>query len=206
MFQFLSHCSYRRRYPYMEMSEWDFFNIANFHLLGSLCSHSIWFAQYTNNHIEVHEYLLYQSPLRNQTFNFSIVWFAAGMAVAYSAPSRHGCLKVVENNCCASKRGMCNMSMFDFIGFVIVLFLQPPFLNLYVKVFVGAWKKLEHINTISCGLDVSVTYLVCWVLKTMLNSLSFVLFFTFPWVCMCGHAFLQHMHVWGVGNNSFSII
>jgi len=28
------------------------------------------------------------------------------MAVAYSAPNRHGCLKVVENNYCASRRGM----------------------------------------------------------------------------------------------------
>lgn len=32
----------------------------------------------------------------------------SGMAVAYSAPARHGCLKVVENNYCASKRGMCS--------------------------------------------------------------------------------------------------
>ena len=31
---------------------------------------------------------------------------AAGIAVAYSAPRRHICLKVVENNYCASKRGM----------------------------------------------------------------------------------------------------
>jgi len=30
----------------------------------------------------------------------------AGMAVAYSAPTRHGCLKVVENNFCASRRGI----------------------------------------------------------------------------------------------------
>lgn len=28
------------------------------------------------------------------------------MIVAYSAPTRHPCLKVVENNYCASKRGM----------------------------------------------------------------------------------------------------
>lgn len=28
------------------------------------------------------------------------------MAVAYTAPTRHGCLKVVENDYCASKRGM----------------------------------------------------------------------------------------------------
>lgn len=30
----------------------------------------------------------------------------AGITVAYSAPTRHGCLKVVENNYCASRRGM----------------------------------------------------------------------------------------------------
>ncbi|KAK3024269.1 hypothetical protein RJ639_043963 [Escallonia herrerae] len=30
---------------------------------------------------------------------------AYGIAVAYTAPVRHGCLKVVENNYCASKRG-----------------------------------------------------------------------------------------------------
>lgn len=37
----------------------------------------------------------------------------AGMAVAYSAPTRHGCLKVVENNFCASRRGMISsVSMF----------------------------------------------------------------------------------------------
>lgn len=29
----------------------------------------------------------------------------AGITVAYAAPVRHGCLKVVENNYCASKRG-----------------------------------------------------------------------------------------------------
>ncbi|KAK5771497.1 hypothetical protein PVK06_047706 [Gossypium arboreum] len=29
-----------------------------------------------------------------------------GITVAYSAPNRHGCLKVVENNYCASKRGI----------------------------------------------------------------------------------------------------
>ncbi|KAF8388970.1 hypothetical protein HHK36_025654 [Tetracentron sinense] len=38
-------------------------------------------------------------------FLFSIVYLLAGFAVAYSAPTRHGCLRVVENNYCASKRG-----------------------------------------------------------------------------------------------------
>ncbi|MCL7047150.1 hypothetical protein MKW94_002361 [Papaver nudicaule] len=38
-------------------------------------------------------------------FFVSSVYLAAGMAVAYSAPTRNGCLRVVENNYCASKRG-----------------------------------------------------------------------------------------------------
>lgn len=50
---------------------------------------------------------------------FAVSWFGvvyysvphgsipdAGIIVAYSAPARHGCLKVVENNYCASRRGM----------------------------------------------------------------------------------------------------
>jgi len=38
-------------------------------------------------------------------FGFSIFYFLAGIAVAYTAPQRHGWLKIVENNYCASKRG-----------------------------------------------------------------------------------------------------
>eukprot|EP00262_Sarcandra_glabra_P012720 TRINITY_DN3338_c0_g2_i1.p1 TRINITY_DN3338_c0_g2~~TRINITY_DN3338_c0_g2_i1.p1 ORF type:complete len:290 (+),score=40.81 TRINITY_DN3338_c0_g2_i1:404-1273(+) len=38
-------------------------------------------------------------------FFASIGYLFAGIAVAYSAPTRHGCLRVVENNYCASKRG-----------------------------------------------------------------------------------------------------
>ncbi|XP_043705656.1 uncharacterized protein LOC122655531 [Telopea speciosissima] len=38
-------------------------------------------------------------------FIASVVYLVAGIIVAYSAPARHGCLVVVENNYCASKRG-----------------------------------------------------------------------------------------------------
>lgn len=58
------------------------------------------------------------------TIFMAIIWFGyakwfstshsfdlgAGITVAYSAPTRHGCLKVVENNYCASKRGMLPLS------------------------------------------------------------------------------------------------
>ncbi|KAJ0989253.1 hypothetical protein J5N97_007609 [Dioscorea zingiberensis] len=38
-------------------------------------------------------------------FSASALYLLAGVAVAYYAPRRHPCLKVVENNYCASKRG-----------------------------------------------------------------------------------------------------
>ncbi|XP_031473627.1 uncharacterized protein LOC116246078 [Nymphaea colorata] len=38
-------------------------------------------------------------------FLCSVIYLLAGMAVAYAAPARHACLRVVENNYCASKRG-----------------------------------------------------------------------------------------------------
>lgn len=41
----------------------------------------------------------------------------AGIAVAYSAPARHGCLRVVENNYCASRRGM----LFPFVSTLYIL-------------------------------------------------------------------------------------
>ncbi|CAN1785169.1 hypothetical protein LINPERHAP1_LOCUS16787 [Linum perenne] len=38
-------------------------------------------------------------------FLISLINDGAGITVAYSAPTRHSCLKVVENNYCASRRG-----------------------------------------------------------------------------------------------------
>ncbi|KAL6980114.1 hypothetical protein U1Q18_021765 [Sarracenia purpurea var. burkii] len=38
-------------------------------------------------------------------FFVSVVYLVAGIIVAYTAPTRHWCLKIVENNYCASKRG-----------------------------------------------------------------------------------------------------
>lgn len=44
--------------------------------------------------------------------------FAAGIIVAYAAPKRHECLKVVENNYCASKRGVFSLSLTCFLSCV----------------------------------------------------------------------------------------
>lgn len=49
--------------------------------------------------------------------------FATGITVAYSAPTRHGCLKVVENNYCASKRGMLSLSL-SVTGFFLMCTLS----------------------------------------------------------------------------------
>ncbi|KAL9226821.1 hypothetical protein vseg_002590 [Gypsophila vaccaria] len=65
----------------------------------------------------------------------SSAFLFAGIAVAYSAPQRHGCLKVVENNYCTSKRGgvrclaIINM-IFAIIFGLLALFLGPSLLTL----------------------------------------------------------------------------
>ncbi|KAH9602972.1 hypothetical protein KSS87_020178 [Heliosperma pusillum] len=68
-------------------------------------------------------------------FFASSVYLGAGIMVAYSAPQRHGCLKVVENNFCASKRGgvrclsILNM-VFAIIFGLLALFLGSSLLTL----------------------------------------------------------------------------
>jgi len=66
--------------------------------------------------------------------------FATGITVAYSAPTRHGCLKVVENNYCASKRGMLSLSL-SVIGF---------FLMWYCSFLLNVW-----LNNTPCSLSLS---------------------------------------------------
>lgn len=68
-------------------------------------------------------------------FLASVVYLVAGVMVAYSAPQRHGCLKVVENNYCASRRGgvrcltILNM-VFAIIFGLLALFLGSSLLTL----------------------------------------------------------------------------
>ena len=49
---------------------------------------------------------------------FWVFYSAPGMTVAYTAPARHWCLKVVENNYCASKRGMSHEFMYGLNRFI----------------------------------------------------------------------------------------
>ncbi|PKA48310.1 hypothetical protein AXF42_Ash021215 [Apostasia shenzhenica] len=68
-------------------------------------------------------------------FLASVIYLLAGMAVAYSAPNRHICLRVVENNYCASKRGgvrclfILNI-IFSVIFGLLALFLGSSLLTL----------------------------------------------------------------------------
>ncbi|KAG9456145.1 hypothetical protein H6P81_000653 [Aristolochia fimbriata] len=68
-------------------------------------------------------------------FVVSLVYLVAGIAVAYSAPNRHGFLRVVENNYCASKRGgvRCLSTLniiFAIIFGLLALFLGSTLLTL----------------------------------------------------------------------------
>ncbi|RZC75589.1 hypothetical protein C5167_051070 [Papaver somniferum] len=62
-------------------------------------------------------------------FVVSLVYLLAGMAVAYSAPTRNGCLRVVENNYCASKRGGVRCLSILNIVFAIIFGLLAVFLG-----------------------------------------------------------------------------
>ncbi|XP_057525085.1 uncharacterized protein LOC130804604 [Amaranthus tricolor] len=68
-------------------------------------------------------------------FFVSLAYLIAGFMVAYSAPQRHSCLKLVENNYCASRRGgvrclaILNM-VFAIIFGLLAIFLGPSLLTL----------------------------------------------------------------------------
>ncbi|KAA8525287.1 hypothetical protein F0562_007142 [Nyssa sinensis] len=62
-------------------------------------------------------------------FFASAVYLVAGVMVAYTAPTRHGCLKVVENNYCASKRGGVRCLSILNVVFAIIFGLLALFLG-----------------------------------------------------------------------------
>lgn len=69
-----------------------------------------------------------------------------GMTVACFAPTRHGCLKAVENDYCASKRG-------TFISSSRLFFLSPMH-----KIFSICCTLFYHIGgSIPCGFSCLVT-------------------------------------------------
>ncbi|KAF9617990.1 hypothetical protein IFM89_039305 [Coptis chinensis] len=62
-------------------------------------------------------------------FFASLIYLIAGIFVAYSAPVRHGCLRVVENNYCASKRGGVRCLAILNIVFALIFGLLALFLG-----------------------------------------------------------------------------
>ncbi|KAH9540846.1 hypothetical protein CY35_14G026400 [Sphagnum magellanicum] len=62
-------------------------------------------------------------------FTITVIYLFAGMSVAYSAPERHGCLRVVENNWCASKRGGVRCLATLNLSFLIVFMMLAIFLG-----------------------------------------------------------------------------
>ncbi|PSR91252.1 Histone-lysine N-methyltransferase, H3 lysine-79 specific protein [Actinidia chinensis var. chinensis] len=62
-------------------------------------------------------------------FLASVVYLLAGMTVAYTAPAGHWCLKVVENNYCASKRGGVRCLSILNVVFAIIFGLLALFLG-----------------------------------------------------------------------------
>ncbi|XP_042490678.1 uncharacterized protein LOC122070562 [Macadamia integrifolia] len=62
-------------------------------------------------------------------FFATVAYLVAGIIVAYSAPARHGCLLVVENNYCASKRGGVRCLSILNVVFAIVFGLLALFMG-----------------------------------------------------------------------------
>ncbi|KAI6680045.1 hypothetical protein NL676_033926 [Syzygium grande] len=62
-------------------------------------------------------------------FAASAVYLGAGIIIAYSAPTRHWCLKVVENNYCASRRGGVRCLSILNVVFAIIFGLLAIFLG-----------------------------------------------------------------------------
>lgn len=62
-------------------------------------------------------------------FLASVLYLIAGITVAYTAPARHGCLKVVENSYCASRRGGVRCLSILNIVFAIIFGLLALFLG-----------------------------------------------------------------------------
>lgn len=75
-------------------------------------------------------------------FALSALYLVAGITVAYSAPNRHGCLKVVENNYCASRRGGVRcLSILNLI-FAIIFGLLALFLGSSLLTMMSNCSKL----------------------------------------------------------------
>ncbi|XP_010249689.1 PREDICTED: uncharacterized protein LOC104592167 isoform X2 [Nelumbo nucifera] len=98
-------------------------------------------------------------------FFASIVYLLAGIVVAYSAPTRHGCLRVVENNYCASRRGGVRCLSILNIVFAVIFGLLALFLG----------STLLTLGS-SCSLPLFWCYeIASWGLVTLYGGTAFFL-------------------------------
>ncbi|KAI0492594.1 hypothetical protein KFK09_026868 [Dendrobium nobile] len=98
-------------------------------------------------------------------FLASVIYLLAGMAVAYSAPTRHICLKVVENNYCASKRGGIRCLFILNVVFAVIFGLLSLFLG----------SSLLTLGS-SCSIPLFWCYeITAWGLVTLYGGTAFFL-------------------------------
>ncbi|KAL3699064.1 hypothetical protein R1sor_017086 [Riccia sorocarpa] len=98
-------------------------------------------------------------------FGVAVVYLFAGISVAYSAPERHSCLQVVENNCCASRRGGVQCLVIINLSFMIVFML--------LAVILGS--SILTLQT-ECSLALFWCYeVVCWGTSILLAGTAFFL-------------------------------
>ncbi|XP_060208109.1 uncharacterized protein LOC132635650 [Lycium barbarum] len=86
-------------------------------------------AFYLTNQETVDYYWMVLFAPSSCVFAVSAVYLIAGIMVAYAAPMRHGCLRVVENNYCASRRGGVRCLSILNVAFAIIFGLLALFLG-----------------------------------------------------------------------------
>lgn len=98
-------------------------------------------------------------------FVFSAIYLFAGISVIYVAPERHSCLKVVEYDCCASKRGSVRCLLTLNLIFMTTFMILSVVLGLFTL----------GLGT-SCAVTLFWCYEVaCWGLVILLGATAFVL-------------------------------
>jgi hypothetical protein len=98
-------------------------------------------------------------------FVFSIIYLFAGISVAYTAPNRHSCLRVVENDCCAARRGGVRCLSKLNLSFMITYVLLSIFMGIFIL----------RLGT-SCSIALFWCYEVaCWGMIILLGATAWLL-------------------------------
>ncbi|EFJ32778.1 hypothetical protein SELMODRAFT_85797 [Selaginella moellendorffii] len=98
-------------------------------------------------------------------FAVAVVYLASGIVVAYAAPKRHFMVRVVENSCCASKRGGVRCLSTLNLSFMVAAILMALFLG-------------SSIVTLDTGCSIALFWcyeVVCWGLVLLFGITAFFL-------------------------------